>query len=149
MDYTFGFSIKGLIIFLLPMIPNLFFFLFPKNGNAFGNADNKHVILDILEHGSQAVFVFLLIFLINRQTSLVLGPYTFSFGIALIMYFILWGFYFSGNNTLFILLGLAIIPVVYFILSEIWLHNLPAIIPTMIFGIVHTIITYIDWKKIQ
>jgi hypothetical protein len=149
LNYAFGFSAKGLIIFLLPMIPNLLYFLLPKKSNAFGNGYNKHIVLDIIEHGSQAVFVLMLVFLLNRQSSPVFSPYTLSFGIALIIYYILWGIYFSGNNKLFVLLGLAVIPVVYFILAEVWLHNLPAVIPTVIFGMVHSIITYIDWKKIQ
>lgn len=143
MDYAFGFSVKGLIVFLLPMVPNLLYFLFPKN-KSLGNVSEKHLVLDIIEHGSQAVFILLLVFLPNRQDSPVLSPYTLCFGSVLFLYFVLWIFYFSGSKMLLILFGLAILPVIYFILAEIWLHNYPAVIPTAVFGIAHTIITYID-----
>jgi len=59
MNYYFGFSWKGLIVFLLPMIPNIFYFLFPVPDGT-GNIANNHIILDILEHGSQAIFIFML-----------------------------------------------------------------------------------------
>ncbi len=147
MDYTFGISWKGILIFLLPMIPNIFYFLFPKV-NVPGNAANKHLILDIAEHGSQAVFVFLLVFLLSKQDSAVLSFYTLGLAVILLTYFVLWIFFFLGTKKLMILLGLAILPVAYFILAEIWLHNIPAVIPTVIFGIIHTIITCLDYKKL-
>ena len=68
MNYYFGFSWKGLIVFLLPMIPNIFYFLIPAS-DVSGNNANSHLILDVLEHGSQAIFIFLLIFVIRKQAS--------------------------------------------------------------------------------
>lgn len=144
MSYHFGFSWKGLIVFLLPMIPNMFYLLIPQV-DRLGNQENSHLLLDILEHGSQAIFIFLLIFFVNKQRSEMIGPYTIGMAVMLIFYLILWIFYFMGNVNLIFLLGMAVFPVVYFILAEIWLHNYIAIIPTVIFGIVHVIITYIDY----
>lgn len=144
MNYYFGFSWKGLIVFLLPMIPNVFYFLIPAS-DASGNNGNSHLILDILEHGSQAIFFFLLIFVIRKHTSEILCPYTIGMVIMLIFYYVLWIFCFTGKVNLVILLGMAILPVVYFVLAEIWLHNYLAIIPTALFGIVHVIITYMDF----
>ncbi|MBU5593517.1 hypothetical protein KQI89_17425 [Clostridium sp. MSJ-4] len=142
MNYHFGFSWTGFIIFLLPMIPNVFYFLIPTSGNNV----NRHLILDVLEHGSQAIFIFLLIFVIRKQTSEILCAYTIAMAIILIFYYVLWIFYFIGKVNLLILLGMAVLPVAYFILAEMWLHNYLAIIPTVIFGIVHVIITYMDFK---
>ena len=144
MNYYFGFSWKGLIVFLLPMIPNIFYFLFPAPEGA-GNIANNHMILDVLEHGSQAIFIFMLIFVISKQTSKIQSPYTVGMAILLLFYFVLWILYFTGKANLIILLGMAILPVVYFILAEIWLYNYLAIIPTVLFGIVHVIITYINY----
>lgn len=145
MDYYFGFSWKGLIVFLLPMIPNVFYFLIPASGVS-GNNANSHLILDVLEHGSQAIFIFLLVFFISKQASEMLCPYTIGAAIMLISYYVLWIFYFTGSVNLVILLGMAVLPVVYFVLVEIWLHNYLAIIPTALFGIVHVIITYMDYQ---
>ena len=63
-----GFSWKGLVVFLLPMIPNIFYFLIPASDTSANNV-NTHLILDVLEHGSQAIFIFLLIFAVKKQTS--------------------------------------------------------------------------------
>lgn len=145
MNYHFGFSLRGFIIFLLPMIPNIFYFLIPA-ADASGKNVNSHLILDIFEHGSQAVFFFLLIFVIRIETFEILSPYTIGMAIMLILYYILWIFYFTGKVNLVILLGMAILPVVYFILGEMWLHIYIAVIPTVLFGIVHVIITYMDFS---
>ena len=145
MNYYFGFSWYGFIIFLLPMIPNIFYFLIPASAVSENNV-NSHLILDILEHGSQAIFIFLLIFVIRKQTSEILCPYTFGMAILLIFYYVLWIFCFTGNANLIILLGMAVLPVVYFILAEMWLHNYLAILPTSLFGILHVIITYINFQ---
>jgi hypothetical protein len=141
MNYSFGFSWKGLLVFLLPMIPNLFYFLIPVANKSVSTA-NKSNFLDLLEHASQAIFIFMLIFVVSKKASEVLCTYTFGMVILLLFYYVLWIIYFTGNANLVILLGLAILPVVYFILSEFWLHNYLAIIPTTFFGIVHVIITY-------
>ena len=145
MNYYFGFSWKGLIVFLLPMIPNIFYFLIPAF-DVSGNNANSHLILDVLEHGSQAIFIFLLIFVIRKQASEMLCPYTMGMAIMLSFYYVLWIFCFTGNANLVILLGMAVLPVVYFVLAEIWLHNYLAVIPTAIFGIMHVIITYMDYQ---
>ena len=143
MSYSFGFSWKGLLTFLLIMIPNIFFFFLP-NQNVLGSGINNHLILDIIEHASQAIFIFLLLFLISKRNSPMVSPYTICIAIILLSYYALWIFYFLGSNNLILLLGMAVLPVAYFTLAEIWLHNLPAIVPTAIFGIVHIIITYMD-----
>ena len=143
MNYYFGFSWKGLIIFVLPMIPNIFYFLIPASEISRNNA-NSHLILDVLEHGSQAVFVFLLIFVISKKASEMRWPYTFGMAIMLILYYGLWVVYFTGNANPVIFWGMAVLPVVYFILAEIWLHHYLAIIPTLLFGIVHVMNSYLS-----
>lgn len=125
------------------MIPNIFFFLLP-NQNVSGNGTNNHLILDIIEHASQAIFIFLLLFLISKQNSPMVCPYTICIAIILLSYYVLWIFYFLGSNNLILLLGMAVLPVAYFALAEIWLYNLPAIVPIVISGIVHIIITYMN-----
>jgi len=145
MNYYFGFSWRGFIIFLLPMIPNILYFLFPAPDRSVNNG-NSHFILDILEHGAQTIFIFMLIFVIREQASQLPFPYITGIGIVLLFYYVLWIFYFTGTTNLFILLGMAVLPVVYFILAEIWLNNYLAIIPTALFGVIHIILTYIDFQ---
>jgi hypothetical protein len=44
---------------------------------------------------------------------------------------------------------MAIFPVIYFILKEMWLANYIAIITTVLFGMVHVIITYMSFQVKQ
>ncbi|MEG0775348.1 hypothetical protein [Clostridium sp.] len=141
MEYYLSFSWIGFIVFLLPMIPNIFYFVIPTPAGS-ENKGNTHGILDVIEHGSQGIFIFLLIFVVRKQTSEVLCAYTIIMAITLISYYVLWGFFILGKADLILLLGLTVLPVVYFIFAEIWLHNYLAIIPTVIFGIAHIIVTY-------
>ena len=148
LQYHFGFSLKGLIIFLLPMIPNLFFFLLPAPAGTASSVSSTKT-LDFLEHGSQGIFIFLLIFFVSNKASQLNSPYTIAMGIMLALYYLLWIVYFTGHVTLLIQLGLAVLPVFYFIFGELWLHNPLAIIPTIIFGIFHVIITLSNYSLLQ
>lgn len=148
MQNHFAFSMKGLIIFLLPMIPNLFFFLLPASAGAASSVSSTK-ILDFLEHGSQGIFIFLLIFFVSNKASELNSPYTIAMGIMLGLYYLLWVLYFTNHVTLLIQLGLAVLPVIYFILGELWLHNAIAIIPTLLFGIFHFIITLSNYSLLQ
>jgi len=144
--YSLGFSWKGFLIVLLPMLPNVFYFLFP-NVISSGNAVPKHLVLDIIEHGSQAIYIALLIFLTTNKNSPIQSGYVIGMIIFLLSYYVLWILLFTGHKDLFVLICMAVFPVVYFILAEIWLHNFTAIIPTVVFGIAHVIITYMDFNS--
>lgn len=144
MKYYFGFSWKGFLIVLLPMIPNVFYFLFP-NAISNGSIVGSHLILDIIEHGSQAIYIAFLIILITKKDTPLQSPYVAGMAILLLSYYILWILLFSGMKNLMVLICMSVFPVIYFILAEIWLHNFPAIAPTAIFGIVHVMITCMDF----
>lgn len=145
MNYYFGFSIIGLIVFLLAMLPNIFYFI-KSAPYASDKGSSKHLILDILEHGCQGIFLFMLIFILRGQDIEIVCPYTIAMSTMLILYYSMWILYFKGIINLKVLMGLAIFPVIYFILAEIWLNNYIAIIPTVIFGIAHVMITYKDYQ---
>lgn len=145
MSYSFGFSWEGFIIVLLPMIPNIFYFML-QNVISSGKVENKNFILDVIEHGNQLIYIGLLIFVINNRYASIQSGYVIGMAIFLLLYYVFWGLLFSRKKNIIILLGLAVFPVVYFILGEILIYNFIAIIPTIIFGIVHVIITYTDFS---
>lgn len=143
-----GFSWKGFVIFLLPMLPNILYFALPKRDGS-ETVLNKHLVLDLIEHGSQAIFIGLLILLVSKKVSEIKSIYVIGIAIVLISYYVCWVAYYTIGRSFIMLMAMAILPVVYFILAELWLHNYPAIVPTLVFGIVHSIITYIDSHSIQ
>lgn len=66
----------------------------------------------------------------------------------LLSYFLLWLLYFTVGANFKILMLMAIIPVIYFIIAEVWLHNLLAVavaVVTVVFGITHVTITYLNY----
>ncbi|MDF2803246.1 MAG: hypothetical protein K0S61_3149 [Anaerocolumna sp.] len=146
MNYIINFSWKGLLIFALAMLPNIYYF---KNLNKEANTPKgTHKLLDILEHGSQMIFVVLLIFIVSERESSFNNPFVLIIGTFLLIYYILWIYYIRDIKNLIILEGLAIVPVLYFLASEYWLYNYFAMIPTVLFGAIHSIITYKDYKTL-
>lgn len=141
---SIGFSWKGLAIFLLPMLPNVLFLVL-KNPNGRIDIVNNHLLLDIIEHGSQGIYAALLVFLVSKKESPILSGYMIFIVLFLLAYFGLWVAYFTIGANFTTLMLMAIIPVIYFIIAEIWLFNLPAVVFTAIFGIAHIMITYLDY----
>ncbi|MHA7965348.1 hypothetical protein ACX93W_14475 [Paenibacillus sp. CAU 1782] len=141
LHYAWGFSWKGLILFLLVMLPNLLYIWIPApvakkiEGPGF-------LALSILEHGSQALFVVLLLFLTSTKISSMQSPYIYGMGGLLLGYYALWVLFFAGMADKTAWMALAVIPVLYFVLAELWLHNIPAILPTLLFGAAHAAITW-------
>ena len=148
MNNSIGFSLQGFLIILLPMVPNIFYFVFPKFFIS-NHEVTKHEILELIEHSSQFLFILLLLLLksnidASRQSKLVL-----VISLVLIAYYLLWILLVLGYRNRIVLMCMAIFPVIYFILSEIWLHNYFAMIPTVIFGIAHSMVTYLDSSPLR
>jgi len=144
MNYIINFSWKGLLIFALAMLPNIYYFRSLKKENT--QSKNSHKVLDILEHASQMIFIILLIFIVNVKESPFNSPYILLIGTLLLIYYVLWVLYIKEIKNIFILEGLAIVPTLYFLVSEYWLLNYFAMIPTILFGVIHSIITYKDYR---
>lgn len=146
MDFSLGFCMKGFIIVLLPMLPNILYFIKPQLFIQ-DKESNHNKVLDIIEHGGQFIFLGMLIMIIPSSETVLKGILCLAIIIFLIGYYVLWLLLFLGNKNIVILMCMAIFPVIYFIISEIWIANYLAIIPTVIFGIVHTFITYKDFTN--
>lgn len=145
MKYSFGFSRKGLLLIVLLMIPNALFALFPNLIPA-SESVKDHLPLDIIEHGTRAIYIALFIALRPQKEASLKKVYILPLIILLLGYYGLWLGLLTGNHSFIVLLGMAIVPVIYLIIAELWLNIYPAVLPTIIFGIIHVIITYIDFK---
>jgi hypothetical protein len=146
MNYIINFSWKGFLIFALAMLPNIYYFTVIKKENKV--VKSTHKLLDILEHASQMIFVLLLLFVVNKKTVSIISFYIILLIILLLAYYILWVFYGKNIKNIFVLGGLAILPVLYFIVAELWLSQYLAILPTIFFGVIHCIVTYKDESNI-
>lgn len=140
MNYIINFSLRGMLVFILVMLPNIYYFKHLKTEKP--NPKLNHRLLDILEHTTQMIFIFMLVFLVNKKYTPINSPLLLFMAILLVIYYVLWIFYARRINHIFLLEGLAIVPVIYFLTAQLWLMNYPAMVPTIIFGIIHVIITY-------
>ncbi|MBE5960941.1 MAG: DUF3810 domain-containing protein [Lachnospiraceae bacterium] len=147
-----GFSIRGFVIFLIPMLINIVYFLLPpvnerKQGGA-GVSGNQ--ILTMIEQGSRIAYATAICLLVSKKKIDVKSPFLYIAILFLILYYIVWIRYFIGGRNikllgssfLFIPMPLAIFPVIYFLFAALWLHNYYAFGFMILFGIAHNIISY-------
>ena len=146
-----GFSFVGLIIFLLPMIINVVYVIYPPENNIEEENENKKTsILEIIENSTTIAYVIILCILISNKSLNYRSPLLYISGVFLVLYYIVWIRYFIGGRDvkllgkkfLFIPLPLAVFPVLYFIFAALWMNNYLAVAVMCIFGIAHNIISY-------
>lgn len=153
-NFKLGFSWIGLIIFILPMIINIIYAIFPPiaNETSQGSA-NKYI--ELVEQCTRILYMISLIILVSKKEIDFKSPWLILAIIFLVLYYIVWIRYFIGGRDiallsksfLFVPMPLAVFPVLYFIFSAMWLHNYIAVIIMIIFGIAHNIVSYQSFTK--
>lgn len=146
-DYShssIGFSWQGLVVLALPMLPNVLFLVL-ENPNVSRTVTSHHPFLSIIEHGSQGIFAALLVLLVSRRASPMGSGHVVVIGLLLLAYFGLWVAYFTIGVNFSMLMFMAVVPVMYFVVAGIWLHNPPAVVFTAVFGVAHTAVTWLDF----
>ena len=153
-NFKLGFSWIGLIIFILPMIINIIYAIFPSiaNETSQGSA-NKYI--ELVEQCTRILYMISLIILVSKKEIDFKSPWLILAIIFLVLYYIVWIRYFIGGRDiallsksfLFVPMPLAVFPVLYFIFSAMWLHNYIAVIIMIIFGIAHNIVSYQSFTK--
>jgi len=140
-QYKVGFSLYGLIAFVLQEIPYLPWLLLPLVNNPLANNIPKNMYFGMLEKFGGVLTVALLIIVINKS---VIQPklnnrFFLVSAFCLITYYVCWIFYFSGfTNAWLIVIGLsAVVPIYYFFIA-LWLKNYFAVFTSIIFFIGHT-----------
>jgi hypothetical protein len=141
--YRLGFSIRGFLSFLLIMIPNIIWMIISPANDLLAENSSVYPILDVTEHVSQGIMLALLFVIINNERSNGRRAriYLSISGICISIYYILWILYYIGIVDPWMLLGLAFFPAVYFLCMALTLRNYLMLIPCVIFGIIHIIIT--------
>ena len=144
----FGFSIKGLIVFILPMIINIIYVIFPPSDNKEEKVV-KHKFAEMLERATRMLYMVIICFITNDYKSSFSNIMLYLAIIFLALYYIVWIRYFiKGRKVeyliksfLFVPIPLAIFPVLYFLLAALWLNNFIAAIVMIVFGISHFVVS--------
>ena len=152
MNIHFGFSWVGLVIFLLPILINILYVMFPpkSNGGEGDTQNRKFPVLEAIEHGTRIAYAVILCILISNKSLNYANSLLYISIVFLILYYIVWIRYFIGGRDtkllgtkfLFIPMPLAVFPVLYFIFASLWMNNYIATGVMLVFGIVHNIISY-------
>lgn len=145
----FGFSIVGLIVFIIPMLINILYFMLPP-ANIDNNEEKNNKFLELIEQGSRVLFAIAICFFISNTELNYKSSLLYVSIIFLILYYIVWIRYFMngrdikilGEKFMFVPMPLAVFPVLYFLFAALWMKNYVAFAIMIIFGIAHNIISY-------
>ncbi len=146
----FGFSFIGLIIFVVPMLINIIYFMFPEKNPKEEKSEKNNKILEGIEQTSRVLFAILICILVSNSEIKYRSCLLYISITFLVLYYIVWIRYFIngrdvkmlGKRFFFIPMPLAIFPVLYFLFSALWIKNYPAAVVMVIFGIAHNLISY-------
>lgn len=145
-NYKFGFSLAGLILYVLQLLPNIIWVLAPPVNDALARNSSPYPIMNVIERVFGFMTVVLLILLINKGGRKNSRLYMGLAALFLAAYYISWVLYYKGVVCPWLLvIGLAAMPPLYFIFAGIWMKNYAVIIPGVIFGITHIAITCINY----
>ena len=137
-------SWTGLVVFALPMLINLAYVLFPPAGTAEQQKTVTHWV-ELVEQISRMAYLLAIVLLVSRKPIRLQSVCLGLAALFLILYYAVWIRYFAGGREivllrrsfLFVPMPLAVFPVLYFLCAAIWLHNIPAAVTMVVFGIAH------------
>lgn len=154
LDVKFGFTVFGAIIFLLPMLINIVYFVMPAGENAEATKNEKAMtgkmrIVEMVEQVTRILYAIAICVLIFDKEIEFTSPWLFLGLAFLMLYYIVWLRYFLNGRDVkylsksfcFIPIPLAIFPVLYYICAAFWLHNCIAVGIMIVFGIAHNIVS--------
>lgn len=145
----FGVSLQGIIIFILPMIINIIYAIFPPV-NALKETVQVNKIAEFVEQATRILYMLAICFVISKKEIDYSSFWMFVGIVFLVLYYVVWIRYFMGGRDIVLLsksfcmipMPLAVFPVLYFLCAAIWLHNIPAAVFMIIFGVAHNIVSY-------
>ena len=140
--YTFGFSVMGLVIYILQLAPNILWMRRPPANNVLSKNSSPHKILNILEAAFGIATVAALILVVSTSHAAT-NPLFLGLAVLFLLgYYVAWIFYYRGVVSPWLLIiGIAAMPPLYFFFAALWMNNYIALIPCIIFGVVHIAIT--------
>ena len=139
--YGFGFSWKGLVIYLVQLAPNIVWMLAPPANDVLTLNSSPYPFWDIVEHTLGVFIVVSLILVVSKSG----GRSPVFLGAAALMlaaYYVSWVFYYHGAvNPWLLIIGMAATPPLCFMFAGLWLKNDIAAAVSLVFGAVHVGIT--------
>lgn len=147
-NYGFQFSLVGLLLYGLQLIPNIIWKLIPPANNVLTKNSSDYKILNIIEGLFGMLTVILMVVLISKGEGRNSNIYIGLAILFLAVYYISWILYYNGVVASWLLiLGIASMPPLYFFFVGLWMKNYVLLVPCAIFGIVHILITCMTYLR--
>ncbi len=144
-DYKFKFNIPALILFAAIMLPNIIWSFVPAPDDIL-RAETGTQVLDIFATVFQVVMIAALCILINKNAEkLRISLFFCLCAVFCALYCICWILYYCGIVHITVISGLCVFPCISFACFGIDRKNYIALIPTVIFTVLHFISTAINF----
>lgn len=138
-SYRLGFDVWGLVLFLLVMLPNFIWFVFPAPNDVL-RTESVTPVVDLIASICQVMTVACLCLVINtKRPGLRFSLLAATVVPCIVVYYLSWVLYYAGIAGPRIVLTLAIAPCVAFILFAIDRKNLPAVVFASAFTVCHIV----------
>ncbi len=128
------FNIYGLLLFLIIMIPNIIWFIVPAKNDIL-RIESITPLIDNIAGILQGMMILCLCFINKKQEN----KYGLSSIVCVALYFISWILYYCSIANIAIILAMCVFPCLAFIFYEIKTRNWLALIPTLIFSVLHLV----------
>ena len=145
-NHYLGFWLFGLLLFAVQEIPYMVMPLFKLQTNPIMNMTESSRILDMFEKILGSLCIAFMIFIVNKNSNLFLpadGKEKIFFALSvtvLLLNFIGWGIYFSGRQSVFVMMFfIVIMPPLYYFFIGLWRKNILLTVTAVPFLIVHFI----------
>lgn len=143
--YKVGFQIGGLILFLLVMLPNFYWFAVPAPHDIL-RAESVTPTLDGIASVAQVLLVIALCILVNRDSERIgIRPLVIAAVICCLLYYAGWACYYQGITNAVVVLDLCLAPCLAFLFFSLDRKNAIAVIPLLIFAVCHTMYGIINF----
>lgn len=131
----------GLLLFFLIMIPNFVWFMI-KAPNDILRVESVTPTLDLIASIFQIIMAVFLCF--SKDENNKFNIYSI---ISVILYFLCWTLYYLGIINNIVIIGLCLFPCLSFLFYEAKIKNWIAMIPTIVFTILHLLYGIINFLK--
>lgn len=143
-QYILRFSVTAFVVWVLQLLPVLIQMVNPPKNDIWKHNYAKNKSINIARWVFQVITVLVLLFAVHREKgdAIQLNSWLIVAVVLLVVYYVAWAQYFQGKASPFSLIfGIALIQPLYLIAAAQCLSNSLVIVPCVIFGILHFVIT--------
>ena len=144
-NYRLGFDLWGLGLFLLIMLPNFIWFVFPAPNDIL-QTESVTPLIDAIAQVFQIIMAAALCTVVNvTRDKPMKRRYRAGMAVCVVLYFSGWAAYYSGITNIAVILDLCLAPCWAFLFFALARRNVPALISGAAFTVCHLISTVVNF----